>query len=267
MPRKPNSTGAKSIGVEAIEPAVPRRDRIGRSGIGRLEEEIRLALAHRSASRGTGVTAALMPGIAPGLEADEAPLHLGPGDQDVAFAGQAAQPEVGPEPVDPPGRAAAGMGPTQPDDVSEQERDGAPLRHRDGSTSGPARGGSGCQPRPGGYQRLGVPCVGARSCVVAGSARRSTGTTVSWASGKVAPSWATIPPDRVSDPVRPVGLPMAVISNASPRLVFRTESAAGPTGHDGALDDPHVVDRERLRAGVAQLVEEVLDARSRRSDR
>ena len=60
--------------------------------------------------------------------------------QDVAAAGPAAQADVGAEPIDVPGVAAARVGPAQPDDVAEQQRE-------DGLGSG--IGGSGYQSRGG----------------------------------------------------------------------------------------------------------------------
>ncbi len=94
-----------------------------------------------------------------------------------------------------------------------------------------------------------------------GIASASIGRTVICASGNVAVSWATIPPERVSEPVSEAGLPRASdLERVGERRVLDRQ-AAGRPGHDRAGDDAHAVDRQGLGTGIAQLVEEVLDAR------
>ena len=68
------------------------------------------------------------------------------------------------------------------------------------------------------------------------------------------------PPDRVSEPVSLSGAPMASMSKPSPRATPVDPGRAGRAGHDVPGHDPDVADGDRLRAGVAQLVEELLDA-------
>ena len=51
-------------------------------------------------------------------------------EQDVAAAALAAQADVGAEPVDQPGVAAARVGAPEPDDVAEEQREDGSVRHR-----------------------------------------------------------------------------------------------------------------------------------------
>ena len=67
--------------------------------------------------------------VASSVEADETRLHPGPGNQDVATAAGATQPEVRPEPVDEPRRATARVGSFQPDHVPQSELDRRALSH------------------------------------------------------------------------------------------------------------------------------------------
>ena len=97
---------------------------------------------------------------------------------------------------------------------------------------------------------------------MAGSSSRSTGVTVTTTSGWVAASWAMTPPDRVSEPVSLSGAPIAVELERRRRGATPSICAcARRAGHDDAGDDPDAADRDRLGAGVAQLVDQLLDAR------
>ena len=96
---------------------------------------------------------------------------------------------------------------------------------------------------------------------MAGSSSRSIGVTVTSTSGWVAASWAMTPPERVSEPVSLSGAPIAIELErvAQARAVDRR--LAGRPGDDDPGDDPDRTRRDRLGAGVAQLVDELLDAR------
>ena len=81
------------------------------------------------------------------------------------------------------------------------------------------------------------------------------------ASGSVAASWATIPPARASDPVSDLLRPdRPDRERIAERRVIDGQRPRQPADH-GAGHDPDVVDRDRLGAGVVQLVDEVLDVR------
>ncbi len=68
------------------------------------------------------------------------------------------------------------------------------------------------------------------------------------------------PPDRVSEPVSLSGAPIAASSKPSLQAHAIEPRAARPAGDDDAGHDPHAVDRDRLGARVAQLVDQLLDA-------
>ncbi len=67
------------------------------------------------------------------------------------------------------------------------------------------------------------------------------------------------PPDRVSEPVSLSGAPIASRSNDDAQGDPVDLGRPGRARHDDAGDDPDAVDRDRLRAGVAQLVDQLLD--------
>ena len=56
-------------------------------------------------------------------ELDDAAFEGGPLDQHVAVAGRAAEADVGAQPVDEPGVAAAGVASLEPDHVAQQQRE------------------------------------------------------------------------------------------------------------------------------------------------
>ena len=68
------------------------------------------------------------------------------------------------------------------------------------------------------------------------------------------------PPDRVSEPVSLSGAPIASRSNATPKGDPVDLRRAGRAGDDDTGHDPDRADGDRLGAGVAQLVDELLDA-------
>ena len=76
-----------------------------------------------------------------------------------------------------------------------------------------------------------------------------------------------IPPARVSDPVSVSGAPIARIVNGSPSACRRRETTPATPPMTVPGDDPDVLDRDRLGAGVAELVDQVLDAGRARSGR
>src|SRR5262249_40725105 len=158
--------------------------------------------------------------------------ELSPLEQHVAPAAMAAQPDVGPEPVDEPLARTAGMRSPKADDVAEVHVEDGPAGHPRERTSidradqTPPRP---CPVRSAAVrrQRRGWPWAGTSERSVAGKVSSSAGVTVSCASGYVAPIWAMTPPVRVSVPVRICGLPMARISKVSPIASFSTDSAPG----------------------------------------
>src|SRR5689334_6565566 len=96
------------------------------------------------------------------------------------------------------------------EDVAEVEIERGAVGHRREGTKPPPRDVAGTS------QENGWPWAGTRFRVVAGSViRSSTGTTSTVVDGLVAPSWAMIPPTRVSEPTITSGLPIARIVNGS----------------------------------------------------
>ena len=124
--------------------------------------------------------------------------------------------------------------------------------------------GSGRDARRTRYRR-GRPRSGVRSAPSPGQvdevlrARRVITT-----SGYRAASCAIGPPARVREPARVCGWPTATssIGSAERRVRRRRTAPPGPFGDD-ARHDPHVADRDRLGAGVAQLVEQQLEGVAR----
>ena len=70
-----------------------------------------------------GPTAAVDRGVTALHELDDAAFEGGPLDQHVAVAGRAAEADVGAQPVDEPGVAAAGVASLEPDHVAQQQRE------------------------------------------------------------------------------------------------------------------------------------------------
>ena len=161
----------------------------------------------------------------------------------------AAKPDVGAEPVDEPVVAAARMGAPEPQDVAEEQLER-------GSRRSSGRG----------YQRRGWPWSGTRS---RSRRRQRHRSSVGWTSivgvrirrGELGDDPAG-PGQRPDERLRP---PIARIVNGSPSGVSSTERDPGSPPIDRARDDPDVLDRDRLGAGVAELVDQVLDVR--RADR
>ena len=75
------------------------------------------------------------------------------------------------------------------------------------------------------------------------------------------------PPDRVSEPVSLSGAPIASMSKPSPRATPSTWAAPGAPVTTTPVTTRMSADGDRLGAGVAQLVDELLDALPRRSGR
>ena len=71
----------------------------------------------------------VMTGVAARDERGEASLEGRPVDEDVPLARLAAEPDIGAEAIDQPGVAAAGMRPTEADDVAEQQVQHGSVRH------------------------------------------------------------------------------------------------------------------------------------------
>ena len=113
-----------------------------------------------------------------------------------------------------------------------------------------------------GYQSRGWPWTGTSVRSVAGSSSRSIGVTVMTTSGWVAASCAMTPPDRVSEPVSCSDAPMASSVNVSARSApSRLAAPGGPTATTpGTSRTPPR--RHRLGARVAELVDQVLEARA-----
>ena len=138
-----------------------------------------------------------------------------------------------------------GCGAPETDDVAEVQRERGSVRHRAEGIKDAARHGRGRGP---GASRGRVMTV-------------SIGWTSTVAPGFVAASWAIIPPTRVSEPTSVSGRPIARIVNGSRSSTPSTSSAPGTPLTDVRAIDPDVLDRDRLGAGVAQLVQELLDRR------
>ena len=156
----------------------------------------------------------------------------------------AAQTDVRAETVDEPRVAAARMGPPQAHDVAEEQLEDGSVRHGGQGIRGAGGRGS------------------ARVALRGRDRERSTGVTVD---GHLRLGR----PELGDDPARPgqraVSLSGAPIASdrervAERRLADSTAPGGPPTTTPG--HDPDVIDRDRLGAGVAQLVDEVLDARA-----
>ena len=230
--------------AEDGEGALARWGLVGRGLAGLGGRQGALGRRHAGGPGRTGVTAAVSAGSPRSTNPASRRSSVGRSRRTWRPQASAAQPDVGAEPVDEPRVAAARVGPAQADDVAEEQLEHGVVGHPAGQGI-KAAGGRG-------------PARGSRS--VAGSSSRSTGVTVTTTSGWVAASWAMIPPDRVSEPVSLSGAPMASSSNASPSGTPSTVTAPGRAGHDHARHEPHAGDRDRLGAGVAQLVDQLLDA-------
>ena len=199
---------------------------------------------------GRGATAALSGRVAALDETGEAAFERAPVDQHVTAAALAAEADVGAEPVDEPGVAAAGMG---------CARDGRCRR-------GTARARAG-RSSAGAYQSRGWPWLGTRCPGVAGRVIGSIGVTVmsTVAAGLVAASWAMIPPAGSASRSACPALPIARISNGSRSRGPLTERAR-VAGHRRPRDDPDAIHGDRLGARVPELVQSA-STESRRSPR
>ena len=169
----------------------------------------------------------------------------------MAAATLAAQADVGAEAIDEPGVATARMAASEPDDVAQEQRRGraglASARQgiKAGAAHAPGRGS--------GWS----PAARSRSTGVdrdadIGLGRGQLGDDAA-GSGQAAGQLS--------------GLPIAPISKRVASGPSPIEAAPAGAGHDVPGHDPDVVDGDRLRAGVAQLVEQLLDGRRRRSGR
>ena len=160
----------------------------------------------------------------------------------------AAEADVRAQAVNGPGVVAAGVGSLEPDDIAQEQLEDGLVRHSARQRN-----------KQDGIRVVGRRVPGRAPASVAGSSRRVTGVTVRVTSGYVAATWATIPPIRVSDPVSVSAPPIADTVNGSSRRSPSTATSPGPpvTTEPATMTD--AVDRDRLGAGVAQLVDQVLD--------
>ena len=184
-------------------------------------------------------------GIAPLHESREAPFQGRPGDEDVAAAAAAAQADVGPEAVDEPRVAAARMRPLEANDIAEEQREEGRWGIRPVRVSEPwlamARDERPCrrrqlEPIDRRDRDLDARERGLQAGDDAAGARQRSGER-----------------RRVADRIH--------LERIAERRVLDRDGARRAR-HDRPGHDPHAIDRVRLRAGVAQLVQEVLDGRA-----
>ena len=170
----------------------------------------------------------------------------------MAAAALAAQADVRAETVDQPRVAAARMGAPEPDDVAEEQLEGLRIG---------ASGGSGYQSRGLAVDRDERP-VGRRQLEAVH--RRDGDDDVGLGRGQLG--------DDPAGPGQRAGQLLRRADRVERRTGRRasapsTARGAGRSDRDDARDEPHAADGDRLGAGVAQLVDQVLETRRRRSDR